>query len=350
MYQTMSRGLIVTTALAMAAILAGSVQAQNGTATASHPGTLFVYGNDQTHFFSDDGISKAKQALAKHKFAGGLEVTFDLFAKPPHGEVPADKEQRAKFFRQLARELAVADKAKGIYVLITRSPGYVQVLADQATVKRGFSSDDEKQLSTLLLEGFRKAAQIEKEDKQKAIELRDEALLRAVEFIARDLEGTTPPVKSNDNSGGSDRSREGQNSLAGWICLGLVALLAVWLIVGLIRALSGAGSAAAGPGAGGAGGGGFLSSLLGGLFGAMAGMWLYNHLFGGSSMLSGHSALPNDSPTPDAGGGIEGEGDFSGDTGAGGSFDDGGGTDTGGDWGGGDWGGGDFGGDAGGDF
>mgnify|MGYP005851041545 CR=1 FL=1 len=313
------------------------------------PGALHVYLNEVRGFFSDKGIAQAKEVMEKTHFSGGLAVTVDVLARPPQGrQVPADEKQRGQFFLELARELATADRARGIYILVCRSPGYVQVITDRATRERGFTSADERKVRDILLEGFREAEKLEKENAESATQRRDAALVAAVRFVVDDLRNTSPPASSQaqhpaTSAGGQEI---GGNSLAGWICMGLVALLAVWLIVGFIRALSGMGTAA---GAGGGGGGGFFSSLLGGLFGAMAGMWLYNHLFGGSSFWSGDSSGLG-SAEPTSSGGIAGEGDFSGDTGAGGSFDAGDTGDTGGgDFGGGDFGGGDFsGGDVGG--
>ena len=311
------------------------------------PGALHVYLNDAGGFFSDKGVTQAKERMEKTLFSGGLVMTVDVLARPPQGrEVPKDDKQRDKFFLELARELATADKARGIYILVCRSPSDVQVIADKATRERGFSNEDERKVRDILLEGFRAAAKLEKENPQQAVEQRDKALLSAVDFVVEDLRNTSPPMRgSSPNRAAApplaDPRGDNSSTIAGWICIGLVALLALWLIVGFIRALSGIGTAPAG---GAPAGGGFFSSLLGGLFGAMAGMWLYNHLFGGGSLLSGGESggiAGTDAGSP---GGVAGEGDFSGDAGAGGSFD------TGDDGGGGDWGGGDWGGDGGGDF
>jgi len=311
------------------------------------PGALHVYLNDASGFFSDKGIAQAKEAMEKTLFSGGLVMTVDVLARPPQGrEVPTDEKQRGKFFLDLARDLATADKARGIYILVCRSPGYVQVIADKATRERGFSLDDERKVRDILLEGFRAASKLEKESPQQAVEQRDKALLSAVQFVVEDLRNTSPPTSGSSPNrvaapSPADLRGDNTSTIAGWICIGLAGLLALWLIVGFIRALSGMGTAPAG---GAPAGGGFFSSLLGGLFGAMAGMWLYNHLFGGGSLLSGGEGGGIASTDAGSPGGVAGEGDFSGDTGAGGSFD------AGEDGGGGDWGGGDWGGDGGGDF
>jgi uncharacterized protein len=338
--------MAVALALGLCGALASSASAEGGGLQV--PGALHVYLNDASGFFSDKGIAEAKVALEKTLFSGGLVMTVDVLARPPQGrEVPADEKQRGKFFLELARELATADRARGIYILVCRSPGYVQVIADKATRERGFSNDDERKVRDILVEGLRAASKLEKESPQQAVEQRDKALLAAVQFVVEDLRNTAPPMSGNNQNRAAapkaaDLRVDNGNAIAGWICIGLVALLALWLIVGFIRALSGMGTASAGGAP--AGGGGFFSSLLGGLFGAMAGMWLYNHLFGGGSFWSGgETGGGMAGGEADSTGGIAGEGDFSGDTGAGGSFDSGGDT-GGGDWGGGDWGGGDWGG------
>ena len=82
--------------------------------------------------------------------------------------------------------------------------------------------------------------------------------------------------------------------VGGWICLGLCVLLGVWLVIGIIRAFTGGGGGGGGYGGGGGGGGGFGSSLMGGLFGAMAGMWLYNSMFGGHHDMGSNDAFAGD--------------------------------------------------------
>ena len=113
-----------------------------------------------------------------------------------------------------------------------------------------------------------------------------------------------------------------------------------------------------GPGYGGgyggapAGGGGFMSSLFGGIGGAMAGNWLYDRMSGhnqggGYTDQTGYGAGAGGAPLEDAGSEWGGAGNDAGaDWGGGGIADNSGGGDWGG--GGGDWGGGGGGGDWGG--
>src|SRR5262249_18407975 len=80
------------------------------------------------------------------------------------------------------------------------------------------------------------------------------------------------------------------------VCPLLIVIGVVWLVIGLVRAFTGMGrggapgapgQGAVGPGygapgyGGGGGGGGFFSGLMGGLFGAVAGNWIYHSFFGG---------------------------------------------------------------------
>lgn len=154
-----------------------------------------------------------------------------------------------------------------------------------------------------------------------------------------------------------------------WLIVGGLALFFLFRIIGsLFRAMSGGnqygggmmggrgyGPGPGGPGYGGgyggapAGGGGFMSSLFGGIGGAMAGNWLYDkmsggHQGGGYVDQTGYDA--GSAPVEDAGPEWGGSSADAGDWGGGGVADNSGGGDWGG--GGGDWGGGGGGGDWGG--
>jgi hypothetical protein len=348
------------TGLAMAVVAAGLVAAPAlADKVTSAPGTLNVF--DEGKLFTSAGIDKAKSAMNGTTFNHGLTMTIDTYGSIPEDKKASySKDKEEPFFRSWAQELAKNDKARGIYVLVCRSPGYVEVIADRETRDRGFKHEHEVKLKNTLLASFRSA-----KDKPEAeqFEIRDKGLKAAVDYVVSDLKDTHV-AGGTTHTNTTNTKKAGGMSIGGWICLGLCILLGVWLVIGLIRALTGGGGGGYGGGGygGGGGGGGFMSSLFGGLFGAMAGMWLYNNMFGHSGMMGGTDAYAGDN-YGGGGGGDTGAGDFGGDEGAGGSFDDGGtgGGDYGGgggDWGGGgdtggggDWGGGggDFGG-GGGDF
>jgi uncharacterized protein len=251
-----------------------------------------------------------------------------------------------RFWADFTQSDAKGDRAKGIYILICRSPGHIHILADKALRDRGFDNAKESRVREILFASFKDAK--DKSDTEQT-SIRDKGLLDAISYLRSEV-----PVATTAKNADAKKESSG---IWGYVCIGLAVLLGIWLIFGLIRAFSGGGGGGGGgPGGGGGGGGGFMTGLLGGLFGAMAGMWLYNNLLGGHT---DSSAWGGDNSLGDSGGsaGESGTGDFSGDSGSGGDYD--GGSGGGGDWGGGgdtgggggDWGGGggDWGG-GGGDF
>lgn len=331
---------LVTLALTgLAAGFVGTGMAQ-AVSPAKKPGSLEVI--DSAGFFTSGGIQRARSLLTQVDFPGGLKVTVDTYPDASKGgNLPkdADNATKQRFFSNWAHKEVEANKDRGIYILICKSPGYVEILVDRETRNRGFTQQDQDRLRKILTDALASAAKTERGgDPEKAKSLRDQGLYEAISFIENDLKDTS--VAGNARTASSTDQGEGiklGSGIGGWLCLGLMILLGVWLVVGVFRALMG--GFGGGPGMG---GGGFFSSLLGGLFGAAAGMWLYDHFFGGSSgMFGGSDAYANDGTSATD----TGAGDFSGDDGTGGGFDDGGGDFGGGDFGGGDFGGGDFGGD-----
>ena len=350
-----------TTSLAtVAALLAGglvAVPAPAYAAKADQPGVLHVY--DLGAMFTKAGIDKAKGTMGDVQFDQGLTLTIDTESTPPANKIAPGKDasdgEKAKFFETWAKEQASGDKAKGIYVLVCRSPGYVQVIAGKTTRDRGFSPKDEQKLRDILLTSFRDSSKAKQDGKseEEQFKIRDEALAAAVDYVISDLKDTVVATGGTGNTTNTQTTKKisgpgGYGGIGGWICLGLTILLCVWLVIGLLRALTGGGGGGGGGYGGGGGGGGFGMGLMGGLFGAMAGMYLYNSMMGthyGSDAYAGD----NSNNSGDNGGGADtsGDGDFSGDAGAGGSYDDsgsGGDTGGGGDYGGDTGGGGDYGG------
>jgi uncharacterized protein len=328
----MPRTLALLAALAVGAGVARADKAP----PATQPGQLDVY--DAAKLFSPAGIDKAKEALRAAEFHHGLAVTVETVTAPPAGKLRAEAEaahrDEAKwraFMTQWARDTAKADKAKGVYVLVTLQPvGGIAVLADAETTRRGFTEADDRKVREVFAAAFREANKEPDEAKKQAI--RSAALLKAVETIAADLKGTTVAGAGGSEKAGRDRgpahADAPRSPVMGYLCFGLMGLAGVWLVIAVVRAFTSGGG---GGGTGGGGGGGFFPSLLGGLFGAAAGMWMYSHFFGGGGGMFGGGS---DAYAGDAGG-----------------------TDSGGDTGAGDWGGGsadaggfDGGGDFGGDF
>ncbi|OWK43191.1 hypothetical protein [Fimbriiglobus ruber] len=341
------------------------------------PGVMRV--EDNVGAFSADGIKNAKKSFENTTFrspthfsvvtVGEKDVPSAL--KGDYDAYRKDKSQASTFFRSWAKKLAAQESEQGIFVLVfLRTEGYyVKVLVDEQTdVYRQFPDKDAKKVSAPLIEQI-VAAHGKPDDQAKAS--RDSGLIAATNVIIDELKSTSAPEQKTGRGhqavANEEHHKEG-SGIAGYICIGLVAILAVWVVVALIRAFTGGGGGGGGyggggyGGGGGGGGGGFFTSFLGGMFGAAAGMWMYNSFFGGNSMSTdafasdsgsgstGDTGAGNFDNGAEAGGGGDfggsddtGGGDF-GDTGGGG--DDVGGGDFGGDTGGGDFGGGggDFGG------
>jgi uncharacterized protein len=316
------------------------------------PGRLDVF--DEAKLFSPAGVEQAKSKFREAAFHRGLTVTVDTVAEPPAAKKSAaeaaskDGAKWRAFMLDWARQTAGEDHTKGIYVLVTLHPvGGVAVIADRQTKARGFTDADDEKVRMILASAF-KDAKDETSDAKKQ-EVRSAGLVKALEYIATDLRDSrvadAPPAggardKHEHNGKVQTNAPPAGRGIMGYVCLGLFVLAGAWLVIGLIRMFTGGGGGGT-PGAGG-GGGGFMTSLFGGLFGAVAGMWMYNNLFGGGGLFGGGSDAyagesgAGDVGGGDAGGGDTGAGDWGGGSGSAGGFDDGGGFDGGG---------GDFGGD-----
>jgi uncharacterized protein len=330
------RGLLV--ALAGWLLLAPAAQAQS-------------YGvHDEAGLFSKEARTKAVAEIERLHNTYKKDVLVETLKEGPQGNV-----------EEFAIERARKHNVHGVYAVITENPHKLEVVAQRDVRNSGlFTNTNEREMARIMLERLR--------TKQL-----DNALLDGVRYVEETF-ATHAQAAGRPNTVPVAPAQPAvqANPLLGWLCMGAAVLLVVWVIVAIIRAVSGPrpgygpgpggpGYGAAGgygPGYGGGGGGGFFSSMMGGLFGAAAGNWIFNNWFGGhqSSPSNFGGGAPTDAgPDYTASGGDWGNAAPPADDGggaAGGDWGDngGGGGDTGGDWGGGgaggDWGGG--GGDAGG--
>jgi uncharacterized protein len=391
-----------TSALALAWLLAAA------------PAPLSAQVRDPAHFFSEDTVRKADEVIRAIRSEHRETLLIDTIATVPDDMAAQVKkmseEDRNRYFQKLAEGRAADSGISGVYVLICKAPGHVQVEVGDQTRKKAFTTANVRELNKILLSNFKNKKN-------------DEGLLQGVRYVREAMDRnlghatgkTNPPPTEKAPSGEPEKASPGWfASPWGWICIGLVGLVVLWVVIGLFRMASGAGRrpveygpggayggprTGAAPGApgypagypapsGGSGGGfgGFLSGLAGGMLGGAAGSWMYDRFFRGGA---GPTASPPVSPPVSSGGGPQPAdpggpdtswsgtgGDFGNDTGgdagaggepvgAGGDFgeDTGGGGDSGDAGGGGDFGdsgtsdtgegdsgeGGDFGGDTGGD-
>jgi len=334
---------------------------------------------DAGKFFSEKAIEQANKKIEQIKLDYKKDLAIETIASVPEKDAKEAKENTQRYFRDYARKRYGALGISGIYVIISREPRFVFVESGKETEKKAFTTADCKAAANLLLTHFKK----------KEAGRFDEGLLALVNDVDKTLDrnigkgaaetGRSGATKTSPQrgSGGSGGFMDG---IWGWVCIGIVVLLGIWLVFGLIRAFTGSGGGGGGPGGPGGGGyggggGGFFPSLMGGLFGAAAGLWMYDSFFrshtptdpGGGAAYGGSPTGADDTTAgggaggdwgDDAGGGGGGGGDW-GDEGGGGGGDWGDAGGGGGDWGGGgdvgggggDWGGGgDFGGGGGGDW
>lgn len=312
--------------------------------------------NDGAKFFSDAAVEAANQKIKRISTEFKKDLVIDTVASVPADMQAKFKEQgKTKFFREWSNKRAMDASVNGVYILICREPGHVQVEAGDATRRsNAFNDADRARVVQRMTEAF----------KEKKF---DAGLTAAVDTVYSTFQERLPrkataPVPLNPATTRAqpavkhvvNPAKAGNDSILSWVCFGLLAVGIIWIIFRVIGALTGAGRGGAanaggmgGPmqGGMGGGGGGFMTSLLGGIFGAAAGNWLYDsflrgghsdtgtaNMMGGSSYgesttgdQSAGESFTNDS---DAGGGDFDSGD------AGGGFDsggfDGGGFDSGG--------------------
>ncbi len=287
---------------------------------------------DNAGFFSPQAKSEAARKIAELERSAKKEVVVETFAELPadlrQGVNVSDKAALNRIFEQWAVKEARADGVNGIYMLLVKNPSHLHVIVGNDTQKQAFTQRDRDALVSLML-GKLRSRQF------------DDALLSGVDFVSSTMKshlgGAARPAKSR----AADAPAASQEK-SSWLWPIVIGGIILWIVIAVFRSMSRSGGGAQGYGqqsplGGGGGGGGFMQSMMGGLFGAAAGMWMYDHFLGGSS----HAAPPSDNQNLERGdSGFSGhDTDYSG---SGDSFSDSGG--------GGDFGGGGDGGGGGGDF
>lgn len=203
--------------------------------------------------------------------------------------ISADPSIKSAFYQAWAKEFASQSQTKGILLLICTEPRHFHYAI---TDSKHFSPKDGDHLNSIVLAQLRKDRDY------------DKALNAGLDSIANALRQHAHGPASADAKP-QPRANHGGNSLLGFLCMGLAIFGIFWIVIGLIRSFS----------VGGSGGGNFFTGLLGGLFGVMAGSWIFNNFFGGNSSFGGHASDNNDwghGGDDFGGGGDFGGGDFGG--------------------------------------
>jgi len=318
---------------------------------------------DGAKMFSRDAVRKAQAQLDRLERTTHIPVVIETIDEIKGLDSDSTSAARKKAIDALAvhRDEAIDDE--GIYVLISKR----EHLISHVLVRKRYA-----ELLPIEKRGAVREAFVE-EFKKKDF---DGGLTRAVETIERSLRGASGGERSGrapagvpvpiQHEGAGRKAAAGGSTMFTFLLIvaGIFGVLLLLRVLGGLFGRSARSGMPGQPGMGmgggpgysgggyGGGGGGFMSSLFGGLGGALAGNWLYDQFSGRHGQVSSaDAASPRDysSGTPDAGGdAIVGADD---DPGGGASWDDGGGNDAGGgDWGGGDAGGGGDWGGGGGDF
>ncbi len=300
---------------------------------------------DMGNLFSPAAVQKANLDLQKLAKEADVTVTMETLVRVPAGQwkrvESMNPEMRNKFFADWLKERAGAAKADGVYLLICRQPEHIEIGVGNNA--KGFTQAKRDELAKLLMERF-KAKQF------------DQGLFQAVDFVGTTVSKTavaivapvkqpemiaTPTTKKDEPVSAPeiakkavtpiapvDAAKEAKSSKAGtefqpiWILYGLAGLVALWLVIGILRAIFGSRAPAPvppqqpGPQAMSYGsnapkyppppgysqpppmqggypppqpqsGGGFMPSLMGGLFGAAAGSFISDRF-----LRSGSAAPP----------------------------------------------------------
>lgn len=299
---------------------------------------------DRAGLFNPDAVRDAEAKLDRIERDNGIATTIetvDSLEGRPIGEVAIEDARRSA--------------AEGIFILIPKQEHEIRAIASKHYAKA---------LPKARLDAIAQAFISRFKEREFDAGLKDGIQAVGQEIsIAKSANGGQ--LRRADNlpaaPAGRREARQGGNGFGLGSLLG-IGLMIVAVLVGirLLGSLFGGGrqQRAYGPGGqpgmgmgpgygggyGGGGGGGFMSSLFGGIGGAMAGNWLYDQFsgrHGNSGNYADSSAVPGGEATPTSGGdewsgGSSATGDWGGgESGGGGDW---GGGDSGG--GGGDWGGG----------
>jgi uncharacterized membrane protein YgcG len=202
---------------------------------------------DDAKFFSDKARTEADAKIKEIYRDFHKDLFIETLPSVPPDKAKdvnlKDRSARERFFEEWARERFRNAGVNGIYVLICKDPPHIQVEVGNETREKAFTVKDRDELAKILLSRFREKKY-------------DEGLREAVDFVAARLKangvraGTrraegdrrraaAPPAAV---PGGHNRGGSLMDGIGGWICIGLVVLAGVWLLVGLFRALTGAGA------------------------------------------------------------------------------------------------------------
>jgi uncharacterized protein len=241
---------------------------------------------DNGGFFTKSGLTQGNRIVEQiyEQTRPNKDAVVETFATLPSGVVSAE---------ELAKRIFQEREVDGVVIVAVQQPGSLRVAVGRQTQSR-FTSADRNHLVEIMLGDFRKKNF-------------DQGLLNGLGFARQKLTEAFPAVGGNNvgqvEPGAADsrrrgefdpRERQASGGLPTW-AWALVILGGIWAILALLRAGSQTPSQGAAYSASGYGpGGGWGRSILGGMFGAMAGEWLYDRFARGGGEAYGAREEPMD--------------------------------------------------------
>jgi uncharacterized membrane protein YgcG len=134
---------------------------------------------DGAMLFSEEAVSEANDIIRLIRQSYGRDVMVETYP-----EVPADlkdelqRDGKEQFYADWLERRAAQLGVRGVFILITRQPGRVQVGVDRATRRRTFTIQDREALRETLVTAFR-ARQF------------DDGLLDGLRLVRRRMEQNT---------------------------------------------------------------------------------------------------------------------------------------------------------------
>ena len=257
---------------------------------------------DDGHFFKPETVERVTGEIKKIHDDFGKQLVIETYAAIPEARkadwdaAKDDPKTKSAFFGKWLGERTHDLEVNGVYILIVKDPGHLEVKAGKKTKEKTFTEANQNKLSDILITAF-KAKNY------------DEGLQTGVDYFRDSLKENlggvkhTGPSAANDeqfhhpSSGSSSGSHlpsgggptRTNTSSFNWTWIILV-VIGAFVIIRILSSLAGRGNSGgpgysqspgygggygSGYGAGG-GGGGFFRNMLGGMLGGAAGGYLYD--------------------------------------------------------------------------
>ncbi len=112
--------------------------------------------NDQAGFFSKTAIDQATAKLQEIRSRYKVEVVVETFPSVPQDmrtrfDMAKTEAEKNRFFQRWAEIRASDEGVKGVYVLICKSPGHLQIEPDESVRRKAFTLQQSNALAASVL-------------------------------------------------------------------------------------------------------------------------------------------------------------------------------------------------------